>query len=56
MAYRRATLPALLGGLPLTALLRWAGASTHALRLPGATDVLGGRTAAELERRLTLWS
>ncbi|MFP8883191.1 hypothetical protein [Streptomyces mangrovi] len=56
MAYRRATLPALLGGLLLTALLWWAGASAHALHLPGATDVLGGRAAAELERWLTPWS
>ncbi|GAA2452546.1 hypothetical protein GCM10010433_63530 [Streptomyces pulveraceus] len=56
MTYRRAAIPALVGGLLLTALLWWAGASTQALHLPGTTDVLGGRTAAELERWLTPWS
>ncbi|MDT0457283.1 hypothetical protein RM550_16305 [Streptomyces sp. DSM 41527] len=56
MTYRRAALPALAGGLLLTVLLWWAGASAHALHLPGATGMLDGRTAAELERWLTPWS
>ncbi|SCD89018.1 MULTISPECIES: hypothetical protein [unclassified Streptomyces] len=56
MEYRRAAIPALVGGLLLTALLWWAGASTQALHLPGTADVLGGRAAAELEYWLTPWS
>ncbi|WP_405844808.1 hypothetical protein OG528_38140 [Streptomyces platensis] len=56
MTYRRAVLPALAGGLLLTALLWWAGASAHALHLPGATGMLGGQAAAELEHWLTPWS
>lgn len=56
MTYRRAVLPALAGGLLLTALLWWAGASAHALHLPGATGMLDSQTAAELERWLTPWS
>lgn len=46
MEHRRAAIPALVGGLLLTALLWWAGASTQALYLPGTVDVLGGRAAA----------
>ncbi|MFI2259786.1 hypothetical protein OHU45_04400 [Streptomyces tubercidicus] len=56
MTYRRAVLPALAGGLLLAALLWWAGASAHALYLPGATGLLDSQTAAELERWLTPWS
>jgi len=56
MEYRRAAIPALAGGLLLTALLWWAGASTQALHLPGAVDVLGGRAVGELELWLTPWS
>ncbi|MFD9030215.1 hypothetical protein ACFVZW_03450 [Streptomyces sp. NPDC059567] len=56
MAYRCAAIPALVGGLLLTALLWWAGASAQALRLPGSGDVLGGQAAAELERWLLPWS
>ncbi|WOX26400.1 hypothetical protein [Streptomyces solicathayae] len=56
MTYRRAAIPALAGGLLLTALLWWAGASVQALRLQGTSDVLGGRTAAELEHWLVPWS
>ncbi|MFE3883088.1 hypothetical protein ACFXPQ_09270 [Streptomyces lydicus] len=56
MTYRRAVLPALAGALLLTALLWWAGASAHALHLSGATGMLDGQTAAELERWLTPWS
>ncbi|OAH10368.1 hypothetical protein [Streptomyces jeddahensis] len=56
MTYRRAAIPALAGGLLLTALLWWAGASAHALHLPGTTNVIGGRAAAELEHWLTPWS
>ncbi|MCF3146875.1 hypothetical protein [Streptomyces platensis] len=56
MTYRRAVMPALAGGLLLTALLWWVGASAHALRLPGATGMLDGQAAAELEHWLTPWS
>ncbi len=53
MTYRRAAIPALIGGLILAALLWWAGASTQALHLPGTGGTLGDGTAAELERRLS---
>ncbi|WP_371658233.1 hypothetical protein [Streptomyces sp. NBC_00280] len=56
MAYRRAVIPALVGGVLLTALLWWAGASAQALHLQGTTDVLGGRAAADLQQWLTPWS
>lgn len=56
MTYRRAAIPALIGGLLLTGLLWWAGASVQALHLPGSADVLGGRVAAELDRWLLPWS
>ncbi|MFC9227695.1 hypothetical protein ACFTZI_01745 [Streptomyces decoyicus] len=56
MTYRRALIPALAGALLLTALLWWAGASSHALHLPGATAMLDGQSAAELARWLTPWS
>ncbi|WP_435603567.1 hypothetical protein [Streptomyces sp. bgisy130] len=56
MTYRRAVLPAIAGGLLFTALLWWAGASAHALHLPGATGMLDGQAAAELERWLAPWS
>ncbi|MFF8373252.1 hypothetical protein ACF05W_31125 [Streptomyces lydicus] len=56
MTYRRAAIPALVGGVLLTALLWWVGASVHALHLPGATNVIGGPATAELEHWLTPWS
>ncbi|MET9827892.1 hypothetical protein ABZ078_00970 [Streptomyces sp. NPDC006385] len=56
MEYRRAAIPAVIGGVLLTALLWWAGASANALHLPGTSGVLGGRVAAELEHWLTPWS
>lgn len=56
MTYRRAAIPALAGGLLLTALLWWAGASIQALQLRGTGDLLGGRTAAELQAWLAPWS
>ncbi|WP_327731171.1 hypothetical protein OG250_41265 [Streptomyces sp. NBC_00487] len=56
MTYRRAAIPAVAGGLLLLALLWWAGASESALRLRGATDVLGAQAAADLERWLAPWS
>ncbi|WP_328476493.1 hypothetical protein OHS71_03050 [Streptomyces sp. NBC_00377] len=56
MGYGRAAIPALIGGLLLTALLWWAGASAQALHLPGTADVLGGRAAADLQHWLTPWS
>lgn len=56
MTYRRAVIPALVGGVLLTALLWWAGASAHALELPGADGVLGGQTAVGLQQWLTPWA
>ncbi|UUU36057.1 hypothetical protein JIX56_42965 [Streptomyces sp. CA-210063] len=56
MSYRRAAIPAVVGGLLLTVLLWWAGASESALRLQGSTDVLGAQAAAELERWLAPWA
>ncbi|MFE8941279.1 hypothetical protein ACFYNX_27865 [Streptomyces sp. NPDC007872] len=56
MTYRRAAIPALIGGLILAALLWWAGASTQALHLPGTGGTLGDGTAAELERWLSPWA
>ncbi|MFE1771527.1 hypothetical protein [Streptomyces sp. NPDC059008] len=56
MTYRRAVIPALAGGVLLTALLWWAGASAQALHLRGAGDALGIQATAELERWLTPWS
>ncbi|MGW9174439.1 hypothetical protein [Streptomyces decoyicus] len=56
MTYRRAVIPALAGALLLTALLYWAGASAHALHLPGAAAMLDGQSALELARWLTPWS
>ncbi|MFF7214720.1 hypothetical protein ACFZAU_29965 [Streptomyces sp. NPDC008238] len=56
MTHRRAAIPVVTGGLLLTALLWWAGASAHALNLPGAVDVLGSRAAAELQVWLTPWA
>ncbi|MFJ7272805.1 hypothetical protein ACIQV3_40345 [Streptomyces sp. NPDC099050] len=56
MTYRRAAIPALVGGLFLAALLWWAGASAAALHLPGSSRVLGTGTARELEHWLAPWS
>ncbi|GHH11735.1 hypothetical protein [Streptomyces lanatus] len=56
MTYRRAAIPALVGGLLLTALLWWAGASAHALGLPGASNVFGVQSAVELRGWLLPWS
>ncbi|MET7802094.1 hypothetical protein ABZS78_36790, partial [Streptomyces decoyicus] len=56
MTYRLAVIPALAGALLLTALLWWAGASAHALHLPGATAMLDSQSAAELARWFTPWS
>ncbi|MFD7985773.1 hypothetical protein ACFV4M_20710 [Kitasatospora indigofera] len=56
MTYRRAAIPALVGGLLLTALLWWAGASTQALRLPGSSGVFGGQGAVDLDHWLAPWS
>ncbi|GAA2962357.1 MULTISPECIES: hypothetical protein [Streptomyces] len=56
MTYRRAAIPALVGGVLLTALLWWAGASANALHLQGATDALGGRLVADLQYWLSPWS
>ncbi|MGV9245492.1 hypothetical protein [Streptomyces sp. NPDC003710] len=56
MTYRRAVIPALVGGLLITLSLWWAGASAQALQLPGTTSVLGVESASELRRWLTPWS
>ncbi|MFJ9059847.1 hypothetical protein [Streptomyces sp. NPDC102409] len=56
MTYRRAAIPAVAGGLLLTALLWWAGASVSVLHLQGATDTLGGRLVADLQYWLSPWS
>ncbi|MFD7554772.1 hypothetical protein ACFV9E_09580 [Streptomyces sp. NPDC059835] len=56
MTYRRAAIPALTGGLLLTALLWWAGASAEALHLAGSNGVLGVEVTAELDRWLAPWS
>ncbi|MER6719473.1 hypothetical protein [Streptomyces halstedii] len=56
MTYRRAVIPALVGGVLLTALLWWAGASVDALHLQGATDALGGRMVADLQYWLSPWA
>ncbi|MEE1815785.1 hypothetical protein PUR59_12290 [Streptomyces sp. SP18ES09] len=56
MTYRRAVIPALAGGLLLTALLWWAGASADALHLPGSGGTLGIDALAELRRWLTPWA
>ncbi|WP_367318784.1 hypothetical protein [Streptomyces sp. HUAS ZL42] len=56
MTYRRAVIPALLGGLLLTLLLWWAGASAQALQLRGTTSVFDVQSAGELRRWLAPWS
>jgi len=56
MTYRRAVIPALVGGVLFTLLLWWAGESTRALELRGATNVFGIESAAELRRWLAPWS
>lgn len=40
----------------LTALLWWAGASAHALHLPGASNMMGAPATAELDHWLAPWS
>ncbi|WP_432105725.1 hypothetical protein [Streptomyces sp. bgisy091] len=56
MTYGRAAAPVVAGGLLLTLLLWWAGASVNALHLQGTADVLGGRVAADLQHWLSPWS
>lgn len=56
MTYRRAAIPALAGGLLITALLWWAGASAQALHLPGTNGVFGAEVSAELDRWLLPWA
>ncbi|MER6283164.1 hypothetical protein [Streptomyces sviceus] len=56
MAYRRAVIPALVGGLLITLLLWWAGASAQALQLRGSTSVFDVDSVNELRRWLTPWS
>ncbi|MEU1228263.1 hypothetical protein [Streptomyces sp. NPDC005828] len=56
MTYRRAAIPALIGGLLLAALLWWAGSSADALRLPGSVGTLGPDAVAELQRWVAPWA
>src|SRR5690242_4158779 len=56
MTYRRAAIPALVGGLLITLLLWWAGASAQALQLRGTTSVFDIQSASELRRWLAPWS
>jgi hypothetical protein len=56
MTYRRAVIPALVGGLLITLLLWWAGASAQALQLRGTTSVFDVDSVNELRRWLTPWS
>ncbi|MFE5008208.1 hypothetical protein [Streptomyces sp. NPDC056696] len=56
MTYRRAVIPALVGGLLITLLLWWAGASTQALQLRGTNSVFDPQSVIELERWLAPWS
>ncbi|MET7729964.1 hypothetical protein ABZT02_01185 [Streptomyces sp. NPDC005402] len=56
MTYRRAVIPALVGGLLITLLLWWAGASAQALQLRGSTSVFDVDSVNELRRWLMPWS
>ncbi|MFF1443627.1 hypothetical protein [Streptomyces sp. NPDC058295] len=56
MTYRRAVIPALVGGLLITLLLWWAGASEQALQLRGTTSVFDVQSVSELRRWLAPWS
>ncbi|MFZ4186034.1 hypothetical protein [Streptomyces pseudogriseolus] len=56
MEYRHAAIPAVAGGLMLTLLLWWAGASADALDLDGATGALGIETANALRSWLFPWA
>ncbi|WP_435209111.1 hypothetical protein [Streptomyces sp. bgisy034] len=56
MEYRRAVTPAVAGGVMVTLLLWWAGASVDALRLEGATGVLGREAVVGLENWLLPWA
>ncbi|GHE15005.1 hypothetical protein [Streptomyces alanosinicus] len=56
MTYRRAVIPALAGGLLITLLLWWAGASASALQLRGSTSVFDVQSVSELRRWLMPWS
>ncbi|MET7687889.1 hypothetical protein ABZT06_07890 [Streptomyces sp. NPDC005483] len=56
MTYRRAVIPALVGGLLITLLLWWAGASAQALQLRGSTSVFDVDSVNEVRRWLMPWS
>ncbi|MFF4633379.1 hypothetical protein [Streptomyces griseorubiginosus] len=56
MTYRRAVIPAVFGGLLITLLMWWAGASAQALQLRGSTSVLGIDSVNELRSWLAPWS
>ncbi|MET9762256.1 hypothetical protein ABZ016_24915 [Streptomyces sp. NPDC006372] len=56
MTYRRVLAPAVFGALLLAGLLWWAGASAHALSLPGATRFFGPDQANRLAAWTMPWS
>ncbi|WP_062645706.1 hypothetical protein [Streptomyces maremycinicus] len=56
MTFRRAAIPALTGGLVITLLLWWAGASEQALQLRATTSVFDIKSVVELRRWLAPWS
>ncbi len=56
MTYRRAWIPAVVGGLVLAVLVWWAGASADALELPGATEQFGIEGVRVLQGWLGPWT
>ncbi|MFD8734203.1 hypothetical protein ACFV06_04710 [Streptomyces sp. NPDC059618] len=56
MTYRRAVIPALVGSLIVTLLLWWAGKSSSALELRGATQVFDAQSVSELRVWLRPWA
>ena len=56
MTYRRAAIPALVGGLLITLLLWWAGSSAQALQLRGSTGVFDIQSVTEVRQWLAPWS
>jgi hypothetical protein len=56
MEHRRAVIPAVAGGLMMTLLLWWAGASVDALQLKGASDLLDYQNVARIRGWLLPWA
>ncbi|MFD8303809.1 hypothetical protein ACFV29_15880 [Streptomyces sp. NPDC059690] len=56
MTYRRALIPAAVGGALLTLLMLWAGASASALQLQGTGNVFDIESATALRVLLSPWS